>query len=288
VNALTFDVEDYYQVSAFQSSVPMADWDRYESRVERNTYKLLGILSSAGVRATFFVLGWVAERHSAMVKAIHAGGHEVASHGYSHEMLTQLNPLKFREDIRRAKGLLEDLIGCRILGYRAPSFTIVQETMWALPVLVEEGFAYDSSIFPIRHDRYGMPHANPFCHLLVTPAGALWEIPPSTFAIGGIRIPIAGGGYLRLFPYRLLRRLLKQVEGQGVPLVMDLHPWELDPEQPQIPASFVSSFRHHVNLHKTEGRLMNLLRDFRFAPIQEAIDPIRQLNGREPCAELVV
>jgi polysaccharide deacetylase family protein (PEP-CTERM system associated) len=288
VNALTFDVEDYYQVSAFQSAVPIAKWDQCESRLAKNTYKLLEILSTDDVRATFFVLGWNAERHPGIVKAIHAGGHEIASHGYGHEMLTQLDPIKFRDDIRRAKGLLEDLIGCRVLGYRAPSFSIVQDTMWALPVLVEEGFIYDSSIFPIRHDRYGMPHANRFCHRLSTDAGPLWEVPPSTFVVGSIRLPIAGGGYFRFFPYRFLRRLLKHVERQGVPLVMYLHPWELDPEQPRIPSSFMSSFRHHVNLHKTEGRLMNLLRDFRFAPIQEAIDPIRQWTGRRPCAELVV
>jgi polysaccharide deacetylase family protein (PEP-CTERM system associated) len=281
LNALTFDIEDYFHVSAFQSSVPKAEWDRYESRVERNTAKLLELLAASGVRATFFVLGWVAERFPQLVKAIHGDGHEVSCHGYSHEMLSQLNPGTFRDDIHRAKGLLEDLIGCRVLGYRAPSFTVVQKTMWALPILVEEGFAYDSSIFPIRHDRYGMPHANPLCHRLLTSAGPLWEIPPSTVVIGGMRFPIAGGGYFRLLPYRLSRRLLKHVERQGVPLVMYLHPWELDPAQPRIQSSRLSRFRHYVNLDKTEKRLTQLLQDFRFGPICEVIEPISQVSKRK-------
>ena len=293
LNALTFDIEDYFHVSAFQSSVPKAEWNRYESRVERNTSKLLDILGTSGVHATFFVLGWVAERFPQLVKAIHAAGHEVSCHGYSHEMLTQLDPVTFREDVRRAKGLLEGLIGCRVLGYRAPSFTVIQETMWALPILVEEGFVYDSSIVPIRHDRYGMPHANPLCHRLLTSAGPLWEIPPSTVVICGIRLPVAGGGYFRLFPYRLSRRLLKRVERQGIPLVMYMHPWELDPEQPRIQSSRLSRFRHYVNLDKTEKRLTQLLQDFRFGSIRETIEPIAQVikalalessGGKEPNA----
>jgi polysaccharide deacetylase family protein (PEP-CTERM system associated) len=282
LNALTFDVEDYYHVSAFRSRVPIADWGRYESRVERNTNKLLDILCRAGVRATFFVLGWVAERHPRIVKSIHQAGHEVSCHSYTHDMLTELDPEKFREDIRRSKGILEDLTGARILGYRAPSFTIVKETMWALPILVEEGFAYDSSIFPIRHDRYGMRDANPLCHRLSTNAGPLWEVPLTTVKIGSIRVPIAGGGYFRLFPYPLMRQVLKQVERQGAPLVMYLHPWELDPDQPRIPSTLFSRFRHYVNLDKTEKRLTRLLQDFRFGPIREAIEPIAQLVKPKP------
>jgi polysaccharide deacetylase family protein (PEP-CTERM system associated) len=274
LNALTFDIEDYFHVSAFQSSVPKSEWNRYESRVERNTSKLLEILGTSGVHATFFVLGWVAERFPQLVKSIHAAGHEVSCHGYSHEMLTQLNPVTFRDDVRRAKALLEDLIGGRVLGYRAPSFTVVQKTMWALPIMVEEGFVYDSSIVPIRHDRYGMPHANPVCHRLLTSAGSIWEIPPSTVDFCGMRLPIAGGGYFRLFPYRLSRRLLRRVERQGIPLVMYMHPWELDPEQPRIQSSRLSRFRHYVNLDKTEKRLTQLLQDFRFGSIRETIEPI--------------
>jgi polysaccharide deacetylase family protein (PEP-CTERM system associated) len=277
LNALTFDVEDYYHVSAFRSAAPSSSWDRYESRVERNTHNVLEILSKFSVRATFFVLGWVAERYPQLVQAISNAGHEIACHGYGHDMVTQLNPDTFRHDIRRGKGLLEDLLGYRILGYRAPSFTITLETVWALSILAEEGFAYDSSIVPIWHDRYGIPHANPFCHRLETESGPLWEVPPSTFALGRMRIPIAGGGYFRFFPYRVLRALLKRVEGQRVPLVMYLHPWELDPQQPRIQGSQLSQFRHYHNLDKTERRLIQLLQDFKFGPIREAIAPIADM-----------
>jgi polysaccharide deacetylase family protein (PEP-CTERM system associated) len=278
MNALTFDVEDYYQVSAFESVVRFEDWGRYESRVERNTYRLLELLATAKTRATFFVLGWVAERHPDLVKAIAAQDHEIASHGYRHRLLSAMTPEQFREDIRRAKGVLEDIIGWPVLGFRAPSFSVMKSTLWALPLLVEEGFAYDSSIFPIRHDRYGMPEADPYYHLRSTSSGTIWEIPPSTVQFGSLRAPIGGGGYFRLVPYGVLRPLLKQVEGNGHPLVMYFHPWEIDPEQPRLKASLVSVFRHYVNLSKTQNRLTRLLTDFRFAPIDEAIAPIQQLT----------
>jgi polysaccharide deacetylase family protein (PEP-CTERM system associated) len=286
VNALTIDVEDYYQVSAFESVVKYEDWDRFESRVEKNTHRILAILAGFNVKATFFVLGWVAERYPGIVKTIREQGHEIASHGYGHKVLTAMTPHQFREDIRRSKMLLEDISGQAVLGYRAPSFTIMQDTLWALPILVEEGYAYDCSIFPIRHDRYGMPGANPNSHCLSTNAGPLWEIPPSTIQIAGIRAPVAGGGYFRLFPYPMLRQLLKKVQADGQPLIMYLHPWEIDPDQPRLKGPLFSRFRHYLNLDKTEGRLKNLLRDFRFAPIKEAIDPIRQLNCERSFAEL--
>lgn len=286
MNALTIDVEDYYQVSAFESVVRREEWDRYESRVERNTRKLLALLAAASAKATFFVLGWVAERHPGLVRAIQAEGHEIASHGYGHQVLTALTPEQFRDDIRRAKARLEDITGQAVLGYRAPSFTIMRETIWALRILVEEGYGYDSSIFPIRHDRYGMPGANPTCHLLSTPAGPLWEVPPSTVNVAGVRIPVAGGGYLRLYPYPLLRRLLHKVQAGGHPLVMYLHPWEIDPAQPRMAGPLLSRLRHYLNLHKTEGRLIQLLRDFRFAPIREAVAPIRRLHDERAGASL--
>jgi polysaccharide deacetylase family protein (PEP-CTERM system associated) len=278
MNVLTFDVEDYYQVSAFDSVVRFEDWDRYESRVERNTHRLLELLATAKTRATFFILGWVAERYPDLVKAIASQDHEIASHGYRHKLLTSMTPEQFREDIRRAKGILEDVTGWPVLGFRAPSFTVMKSTLWALPILVEEGFAYDASIFPIRHDRYGMPEADPYYHLRSTSSGMIWEIPPSTVQFGSLRAPIGGGGYFRLVPYRVLRPLLKQVEGDGHPLVMYFHPWEIDPEQPRLKAPLVSVFRHYVNLSKTQSRLTQLLADFRFAPIDEAIAPIQQLT----------
>jgi polysaccharide deacetylase family protein (PEP-CTERM system associated) len=278
MNALTFDVEDYYQVSAFESIVRFEDWGQYESRVERNTLRLLELLEAAGVHATFFVLGWVAERHTSLVQAIHRAGHELASHGYRHQSVCAMTPEQFREDVRRAKGVLENITGWPVIGFRAPSFTITASTLWALPILIEEGFCYDSSIFPIRHDRYGIPQAPPHCHLRSTPSGSIWEIPPSTVQFGSLRAPIAGGGYFRLVPYRLLRSLLKSVQDEGQPLVMYFHPWEIDPSQPRLKAPWMSVFRHYTNLHKTERRLVRLLTDFRFAPIQEAIAPIRQLT----------
>ena len=277
-HCLTFDVEEHFQVSAFDSPMRRRHWDQFESRVERNTEKLLDLLAASNVRATFFVLGWVAERHPGLVRAISRQGHEVASHGYAHELVTVQTPATFRRDVRKAKVFLEDLLGLPVLGYRAPSFTITQDTIWALRILVEEGYLYDSSIFPILHDRYGMPGANPLCHRLSTEVGPLWEIPPSTVKFVGLQVPIAGMGYFRLFPYPLLRQLLKRIEAKGHPLVMYLHPWELDPDQPRMQGPLLSRFRHYINLHKTEDRLIHLLRDFRFAPVSEVIPQINRLN----------
>ena len=276
-HCLSFDIEEHFQVSAFESPMRRRHWEQFESRVERNTLKILDLLARREVRATFFILGWVAERYPGLVRHIANNGHEVASHGYAHELVTAQTPAAFREDVRKAKRILEDLIGQVVHGYRAPSFSITRDTMWALPILAEEGYAYDSSIFPVLHDRYGVPDANPYSNQLPTEAGLLWEIPPSTVKILGLRVPIAGGGYFRLFPYPLLRQLLKKIERTGRPLVMYLHPWELDPDQPRMQGSVFSKFRHYVNLHKTENRLVSLMGDFRFAPIREAIAPIGRI-----------
>ena len=280
MHCLTFDVEEHFQVSAFESPMRRRHWDQFASRVERNTDKVLDLLGKRNLHATFFVLGWVAERHPDLIRRIARGGHEVASHGYAHELITTQTPAHFREDVRRAKRTLEDLIGEPILGYRAPSFTITSETTWALPILVEEGHVYDSSVFPIFHDRYGLPGANPWCHRLETDAGPLWEVPPSTVRIAGIQLPVAGGGYFRLYPFRLLHWLLTRVEATGHPLVMYLHPWELDPEQPKMSGPLLSRFRHYVNLHKTEERLVRLLQGSCFGPIREAIAPIARMRTK--------
>lgn len=278
INCLTFDVEEHFQVAAFESPMRRRHWDQFGSRVERNTERILELLGKRNCRATFFMLGWVAERHPDLVRRIARSSHEIASHGYAHELITTQTPVQFREDVKRAKRILEDLIGEPVLGYRAPSFTVTSETTWALQILVEEGYAYDSSVFPIYHDRYGLPGANPWYHRLVTDAGPLWEVPPSTVKIAGVRLPVAGGGYFRLYPFRLLRWLLTKVEAAGQPVVMYLHPWELDPEQPKMSGPFLSRFRHYVNLHKTEERLVRLLQDICFGPICEAIAPIRQMH----------
>ena len=229
MNVLTIDVEEYFHVSAFEQIISSHDWPTYESRVEKTTHRLLKRLSETGTLATFFVLGWVAERHPELIRTIRKNGHEVASHGYAHQVLTVLTPPQFRADVRRAKRILEDILGEPVVGYRAPSFTIMEDTVWALRTLVEEGYVYDSSIFPVWHDRYGLHGANPYCHRLMTAAGPIWEVPPSTLPVGNMRLPVAGGGYFRLWPYRLLRRWLRKIELSGHPLVVYLHPWRSIP-----------------------------------------------------------
>ncbi len=277
-HSLSFDVEEHFQVSAFESPMRRRHWEQFESRVENNTEKLLGLLDQGGVHATFFILGWVAERYPSLVRRIASAGHEVASHGYAHELITAQTPIAFREDIRKAKGILESILQQPVLGYRAPSFSITKDTMWAIQILVEEGYVYDSSIFPVVHDRYGVPSANPQLHQLSTPAGLLWEVPPSTVKCLGVRLPVAGGGYFRLYPYVVLRALLRKLEGEGSPLVMYMHPWEFDPDQPRMEGSVLSRIRHYLNLAKTEGRMQALLQDFSFAPIRRVFPEIERIQ----------
>ena len=280
MHCLSFDVEEHFQVSAFWSEARRQQWNKYESRVENNTRKLAELLAKHDTKATFFVLGWVAERYPGLVKLLVGQGHEIASHGYGHELITGQTPGMFRDDVRKSKRILEDICGKQVYGYRAPSFSITKDTKWAIPILIEEGYLYDSSIFPVLHDRYGMPDATPTIHLLRGEAGCIWEVPPSTTSILGIRLPVAGGGYFRLFPYPILRQLLKRIERAGHPLVMYLHPWELDPDQPKMQGSCLSMFRHYINLHKTEDRLRSLLADFCFTSIREALEPVSQACAR--------
>ena len=268
-------------MSAFDSPMRRRHWDAYESRVEKNTSRLLEILARHEVRATFFILGWVAERFPHLVKQIASAGHEIASHGYGHELITTQTPSAFGHDIRKAKTILEQLVSRPIFGYRAPSFSITKDTTWALPILAEEGYIYDSSIFPVLHDRYGMPTASPYVHQIRTESGILWEVPPSVARLFGLRIPAAGGGYFRLYPYFLLRRLLRSVETEDIPLVMYLHPWEIDPDQPRMDGPLLSRIRHYLNLSRTEKRLNKLLNDFEFAPICDAIVPVNRLCGEK-------
>ena len=273
LNALTIDVEDYYHVSAFEAVVPFADWERYESRVEKNTHRILDLLDAHTTKATFFVLGWVVERHPELIRTLVARGHEVASHGYAHRRVYTQTPEQFRTETQRSKRLLEDTLGQPIRGYRAASYSITVQSLWALDALREEGFMYDSSIFPIRHDLYGIPSHPRFCYVIPAPSGApLVEFPLSTLRLGGTNFPIAGGGYLRLFPYAYTRwgiRYLNRREGQ--PAVVYLHPWELDPEQPRLPAGKLSRFRHYTNLHRMEERFVRLLQDFSFGTMSEVL-----------------
>jgi polysaccharide deacetylase family protein (PEP-CTERM system associated) len=276
VNALTVDVEDYYQVEAFADVVRHEDWPRWESRVERNTSQILETFARRGVRATFFTLGWVAERHPGLVREIAAAGHEVACHGYDHRLIYRQTPDEFRRDVRSAKRTLEDLTGAGVVGYRAPSYSITSESLWALDVLIEEGFVYDSSIFPIHHDRYGIPNAERFPHVIRRPGGEIIEFPPSTFRLWGVNWPISGGGYFRLLPYALFRFGWRRIHRRDRrAAIFFLHPWEVDPGQPVVPGGRLNVWRHRVNLGRTQGRLERLLADFRFAPVRQVLEENR-------------
>ena len=278
-NAMTIDVEDYFHVSAFAHVVRRQDWDFHERRVVANTRRLLDLFERAQMRATFFVLGWVADREPALVRAIVAAGHELASHGYAHQLIYEQEPGVFREDVRRAKALLEQLSGVPIRGYRAPSFSVTPRSRWALDVLLEEGYTYDASIFPIHHDRYGMPGAPRHPYIERTATGEIVEAPATTVTVGPLTMPAAGGGYFRIFPYAFTRWAIRHVnEQERRPAIVYLHPWEVDPTQPRLRAAGrVSRFRHYTNLHRTEPRLEQLVRDFAFAPLGEVLEDLQLL-----------
>jgi polysaccharide deacetylase family protein (PEP-CTERM system associated) len=282
LNALSVDVEDYYQVSAFESVVRLEDWGFRESRVERNTHRVLDLLDEFHVKATFFVLGWVAEKSPTLIQVISRRGHEVASHGYSHRLIYNQTPDEFRQETRRAKRVVEDAIGKQIIGYRAASYSITEESLWSLNILAEEGFQYDSSIFPIRHDRYGIPRHQRFFHILNgNGQAAIAEIPLSTVRIAGFNFPVAGGGYFRLLPYAITHFAMRHLNQQErEPAVFYFHPWEIDPDQPRIEAGWLSHFRHYTNLGRMESKLRRLLSRFSFAPIREVY--ANSLNSSVP------
>jgi len=272
-NALTVDVEDYFHVAAFAPNIQRDSWSSRESRVVGNTQKLLDIFAQFDVRGTFFVLGWVAERHPQLVRDIAARGHEIACHGFSHRLVYEQSPQEFYEETLRAKSLLEDITGSAVLGYRAASYSIVRKSLWALDILVELGFAYDSSIFPVRHDRYGIPDAERAPHRMSTPAGkSIVEWPLATARVFGCRIPVAGGGYFRLLPYWLSRWGLASINRRDLqPFIFYLHPWEIDPKQPRVSASWLSRFRHYTNLGQCEERLRRVLGEFRFGTARDGL-----------------
>ncbi len=280
-NALTVDVEDYFHVSSFADSISRSDWDNYPLRVTGNTRRLLELFDSSGVKATFFVLGWVAERVPDLVREIAAQGHEVACHGYSHQLVYNQTPEEFREETLRSKALLEDIIQAPVCGYRAASYSITERSLWALDVLTEAGFTYDSSIFPVHHDRYGIPGSPEFPYELKSPAGrTLVEFPLSTAHVLGYRLPIAGGGYFRLYPYLVTKLGLAQVNARQSPFIFYLHPWEIDPQQPRIPARWLSRFRHYNNLGKCKARLRRLLQDFQFGSVLDVLTDLDLVERR--------
>ena len=267
-NALTVDVEDYFQVSALAPHIARDDWERIPCRVERNVDTILSLFAASGARATFFTLGWIAERYPGLVRKIVAEGHELASHGYGHLRIHEQTPAEFTQDIRRAKALLEDIAGTEVNGYRAPSFSIGRRTLWAFERIAQAGYRYSSSVYPVRHDLYGMPDAPRFAY---RPRADLLEIPVSTAAVLGCNLPAGGGGYFRLLPYSVSRALIRRVnEVDRYSAIFYFHPWEIDPAQPRVPgAGAKTRFRHYVNLRRTELRLRRLLRDFRWRRMDE-------------------
>ena len=279
VNAMTVDVEDYFHASGFDRVVSRQSWSSRDSRVVRNTKALLECFDRAGIHATFFILGWVADRFPHLVREIADAGHEVASHGFHHQLIYLLTPDQFREDVRRAKATIEDAAGCAVRGYRAPSFSIVRETLWALDILAEEGKSYDSSIFPIWHDRYGIADAPRHAHRIDGLTGSIMEVPASTVRVGTHNLPIAGGGYFRLLPYAWTRWGISRLNRAGEPAVFYIHPWEIDPAQPRLPVGFITTRRHYHGLHNTLARLETLCSDFAF-------DTVSAMLAAQPAASV--
>jgi polysaccharide deacetylase family protein (PEP-CTERM system associated) len=275
LHAMSIDVEDYFHVAALAKVIHPDQWGSLPSRVEQNTERLLALFERNNVKATFFVLGWVADKYPQLVRKIAAGGHEVASHGYSHQLIYSQTPDVFREETMRSKALLEDIIGAEVSGYRAASYSITHKSLWALDILAECGFTWDSSIFPVRHDNYGIPGSPRAPYTIETEKGHLLrEFPLTTAKIGGLSIPAAGGGYFRQFPYPVFRYLFNNASGGGSrPQMFYLHPWEIDPDQPRYNnASWFSRFRHYTNLDKCEHRLERLMQDFHFGTVSQSYD----------------
>ncbi len=270
----TVDVEEYFQVSAFESRVSRDRWDKYDSRVALSVARLLDLLSTHGARGTFFILGWIAERHPELVREIAASGHEVASHGWAHRRVTDLSRAEFREAVKRSKRLLEELTGRPVRGYRAPSFSIVPGLEWALDILIEEGYHYDSSLFPVWRPGYGYPNGKRDPHWLDRPVGRLAEIPPTTLKVGRLVLPAAGGAYFRLLPYGLARAAVRDCERRKVSATFYIHPWEVDPDQPRLDVPFLTQVRHYGGLNRTVARLRRLLDEFSFRPIAETVESL--------------
>ncbi len=284
-HVLSVDVEDYFQVEAFADRVGRQTWDQWPSRVVANTQRLLDLFDARQVKGTFFFLGWVAHRFPALVKEVHGRGHELACHSFWHRTVYSLQPEEFRHDTRQARDAIEQAAGIRVVGYRAPTWSITGRCLWALDILAEEGFVYDSSIYPIHHDLYGVPGAQRFAYTHVCNNGReLREFPPSTVRILGLTLPAGGGGYLRVFPMSYTRMAFERFQNEyRQPMIVYLHPWEVDPEQPRIPGKLRSRFRHYTNLERTEGRLDALLRRYRFHRFQ---DLLSAETAREGCLEV--
>jgi len=271
VHHFTVDLEEYFQVAAFEQHIARSTWERFESRVVRQIELLLELLDRHEARATFFTLGWVAERQVDLIRAIARAGHEIASHGWDHVRVTSQTPAQFRASVRRSKATLEAITGESVLGFRAPNFSIVPGREWALDLLIEEGYGYDSSLFPVRRPGYGYPSGSTDPHRLERPAGSLVEIPPTTLQWCGMRLPAAGGAYFRLLPYALVQAAFRQCERRGVPGTFYIHPWELDADQPRVRCSWLTRVRHYGGLRETAPRLDRLLAEFPFTAVRDTV-----------------
>jgi polysaccharide deacetylase family protein (PEP-CTERM system associated) len=286
LHALSVDLEEHFQVANFDGLIERARWDDEPSRVDGSARRLLDAFDAHGRHATFFVLGWVAERRPALVREIAARGHEIACHGYGHELVYEIGPERFREDLKRARKAIEDAVGARVLGYRAPSFSITARSLWALDILAEEGFAYDSSIFPVRHYRYGIPDFDQRPVELRLPSGlSIREFPLTTLDVGPVRLPLAGGAYLRFLPPAVFRWGLQRLADAREPSVLYLHPWEIDAEQPRLPTGWRVRVNHYHNLHRTLDRVRALLERYAFEPVGRVLDRLAGA-GRLPAREL--
>jgi polysaccharide deacetylase family protein (PEP-CTERM system associated) len=276
------DVEEYFQVNAFERAVSRSDWGTHASRIEASTDALLSLLDEYAATATFFCLGWVAERHKTMIRRITEAGHEVASHGWWHRRVTQLSRAEFEWEVVASKQLLEDITGNEVVGYRAPSYSIVRGLEWALDVLAEQGYRYDSSLFPIHRRGYGYAGGRTVPHLLQCPAGSLVELPPATLNVAGLHVPAAGGGYLRQLPLALIRAAIRQHAAEGVPAMIYIHPWEIDPEQPRLAVGTLTRIRHYRGLGQTMKRLRRLMREFEFTAASHYLAGRRDLMPLAP------
>jgi polysaccharide deacetylase family protein (PEP-CTERM system associated) len=266
----TVDVEEYFQVSTFEPYLDRGDWDKMPSRVAVGVEELLAALERCGAHGTFFTLGWIAKRHRRLVESIALAGHEVASHGWDHRRVTTLTPDAFREQVRSSKATLEDIVGTAVLGYRAPSFSIVKGLEWALDILAEEGYRYDSSLYPVQRPGYGYAGGQRDPYWLERPSGRLAEFPPATLRRLGLNLPAAGGAYLRILPLGLVRTAIREFNGRGIPTTVYIHPWEVDPEQPRIRVRTLARMRHYTGLERTLERLERLLSEFRFTSISRS------------------
>lgn len=267
----TVDVEDYFQVSSFASVISTDDWDHYECRVEANTRRVLEIAAEESTTGTFFILGWIAERYPDLVKEIKNAGHEIGCHSHWHQLVYELGPDRFRFDLRESKDILQQITGDPVTLYRSPSFSITEKSLWALDILVEEGFTIDSSIYPVRHDRYGIPESPTSPYQIKTAAGPIVQVPGLVCKVGMANIPVGGGGYLRLLPWAVTERLLRRVRKGNRPLNIYIHPWEFDPEQPRIQASWKSRFRHYQNLRTTSNKISRMLRTFHLTTMSDVV-----------------